>query len=103
MDIALKGINFISNKRPVDLRLVAELGHADIFFINAKLFADSVLEEDGHLVIPLDHGKCILDADPVFLYPLKPAEALAAFMKIDKKKLLKAEKEAKDESGRVLF
>jgi len=36
---------------------------------------------------------------PVSLYPLKPEEALAAFMKIDKKKLLKAEKEEKD----VLF
>ena len=30
---------------------------------------------------------------PISLYPLKPSEALAAFMQIDKKKLLKAEKE----------
>jgi hypothetical protein len=37
------------------------------------------------------------------LYPLKPEEALAAFMKIDKKKLLKAEKEAKDEPRQMLF
>ena len=34
---------------------------------------------------------------PISLYPLKPEEALAAFMQIDKKKLLKAEKEAKQE------
>ena len=38
-------------------------------------------------------------SNPISLYPLKPEEALAAFMKIDKKKLLKAEKEEKD----VLF
>ena len=31
---------------------------------------------------------------PISLYPLKPEEALAAFMQIDKQKLLKAEKEA---------
>jgi hypothetical protein len=36
-------------------------------------------------------------AQPLSLYPLKPEEALVAFMKIDKKKLLKAEKEAKQE------
>jgi len=33
---------------------------------------------------------------PLSLYPLKPEEALAAFMQIDKKKLLKAEKENKE-------
>jgi hypothetical protein len=32
---------------------------------------------------------------PISFYPLKPEEALAAFMKIDKKKLLKSEKEAR--------
>jgi len=32
---------------------------------------------------------------PLSLYPLKPEEALAAFMQIDKKKILKAEKENK--------
>jgi len=31
-------------------------------------------------------------AEPLSLYPLKPVEALAAFMQIDKKKLLKVEK-----------
>jgi hypothetical protein len=35
----------------------------------------------------------------ISFYPLKPEEALSAFMKIDKKRLLKAEKEAKS----VLF
>lgn len=40
---------------------------------------------------------------PLSLYPLKSEEALAAFMQIDKKKLLKTEKELKDESDRVLF
>lgn len=29
---------------------------------------------------------------PLSMYPLKPEEALAAFMEIDKKKLLRAEK-----------
>jgi len=32
----------------------------------------------------------------ISLYPLKPEEALAAFMMIDKKKLLRAEKEEKE-------
>ena len=32
---------------------------------------------------------------PLSMYPLKPEEALTAFMKIDKKKLLMAEKKAK--------
>jgi len=36
---------------------------------------------------------------PLSMHPLKPEEALIAFMKIDKKKLLKAEKEEKE----VLF
>jgi len=36
---------------------------------------------------------------PLSMYPLKPEEALSAFMKIDPKKLKKAEKEEKD----VLF
>jgi hypothetical protein len=35
-------------------------------------------------------------AKSLSLYPLKPEEALAAFMQIDKKKLLKAEKEEKE-------
>ena len=30
---------------------------------------------------------------PITLYPLKPEEALAAFMQIDKQRLLRAEKE----------
>jgi len=34
---------------------------------------------------------------PLSLYPLKPEEALVAFMQIDKKKLLKAEQEEKAE------
>jgi hypothetical protein len=33
---------------------------------------------------------------PISLYPLKPEAALAAFMQIDKKKLLKAEREEQD-------
>ncbi len=32
---------------------------------------------------------------PLSMYPLKPEEALTAFMDIDKKKLLRAEKKAK--------
>jgi len=32
---------------------------------------------------------------PLSMYPLKPEEALKAFMKIDKKKLLKEEKKEK--------
>ena len=32
---------------------------------------------------------------PLSMYPLKPEEALTAFMEIDKKKLLRAEKKAK--------
>ncbi|MCK4431686.1 MAG: hypothetical protein KAW19_10355 [Candidatus Aminicenantes bacterium] len=32
---------------------------------------------------------------PLSMHPLKPEEALTAFMKIDKKKLLRAEKKAK--------
>jgi hypothetical protein len=32
---------------------------------------------------------------PLSMHPLKPSEALAAFMKIDKKKLLGAEQEIK--------
>lgn len=35
-------------------------------------------------------------AKPLSLYPLKPEEALAAFMQIKKKKLLKVEKEEKE-------
>jgi len=42
-------------------------------------------------------------ARPLSLYPLKPEEALAAFMQIDKKKLLEVEKETKDEPKQVLF
>ncbi len=38
-------------------------------------------------------------AKPLSMYPLKPEEVLSAFMKIDPKKLKKAEKEEKD----VLF
>jgi len=33
---------------------------------------------------------------PLSMYPLKPEEALTAFMGIDKKKLLKAEKKEKE-------
>lgn len=33
---------------------------------------------------------------PLSMYPLKPEEALTAFMKIDKKKLLRAEKKEKE-------
>lgn len=33
---------------------------------------------------------------PLSMYPLKPEEALTAFMGIDKKKLLRAEKKAKN-------
>ena len=32
---------------------------------------------------------------PLSIYPLKPEEALTAFMEIDKKKLLRAEKKEK--------
>jgi len=33
---------------------------------------------------------------PVSLYPLKPEEALSAFMKVDPKKIIKREKSTKD-------
>jgi len=33
---------------------------------------------------------------PLSMHPLKPEEALTAFMKIDKKKLLRAERKEKD-------
>ena len=42
-------------------------------------------------------------AKPLSLYPLKPEAALSAFMKIDKKKLLKAEKDSKEDPEQVLF
>lgn len=35
---------------------------------------------------------------PLSMHPLKPEEALTAFMKIDKKKLLRAEKKEKDDA-----
>ena len=38
---------------------------------------------------------------PLSMYPLKPEEALTAFMEIDKKKLLKAEKNEKRNKSAV--
>lgn len=35
---------------------------------------------------------------PLSMHPLKPEEALTAFMKVDKKKLLRAEKKEKDDA-----
>ena len=34
-------------------------------------------------------------AKPISLYPLKPEDALAAFMKVDPKKIMKKEQKAK--------
>ena len=36
---------------------------------------------------------------PLSMYPLTPEEALTAFMEIDKKKLLRAEKKEKKKAG----
>lgn len=38
-------------------------------------------------------------AKPISLYPLKPEEALSAFMKIDPKKILARERRAKTKKG----